>query len=532
MPNHLLHHQLTNTSWRCPEKEAVIAVDRSISYQELEERSNQLASVLRRAGVQKGDRVGIFLSKSIESLISLFAILKNGSTYVPIDPRLPSGRIEYILQNCGIACMISSSATLKKVLADLSDDLALKKVILTDWDGDENEKPEGHPQFIPWTSIRDEDGQRNPGPDIADVNPAYILYTSGSTGAPKGVAISHLNSLTFVNMAAEYFGIDTPDRLASFAPLHFDLSIFDIFTAVRQGASIVLVPEFYSTFPIRLAEYIDKQRITVWNSVSSVLIMLVDMGKLEKCGFETLRLIHFSGDILPPKYLRELKSHMKNADFYNIYGQTEANSSMCYHIGAVPPGDHWKIPIGKPFPNFEVFAVNEDGRKISSPGQEGELYVKSSTVAVGYWNDGDRTKERFTSNPLDPADASRCYKTGDIVKLDDEGNFVFVGRKDSMVKSRGYRIELNEIEIILNGHPLVRQAVAVAAPDEKIGHRVVGFASLVEGESLPEIDLLRYCQDRLPKYMVPESIHFLKRLPTTSSGKVDRKAMEKEALEG
>jgi len=530
MPNHLLHHQLTNTSWKYPEKEAVIAVDRSILYKDLDQQSNQLASTLRRAGVQKGDRVGIFLPKSIESIISVFAILKNGSTYVPIDPRLPAGRIEYIIQNCRIRCMISSHGTLKKFLKNRIDNLAVEKIVLADWDGSGGEKPPGDLEFIPWQSTRDEDGDRYSEPNIADVNPAYILYTSGSTGTPKGVAISHLNSLTFVNMAAEYFSISTPDRLASFAPLHFDLSVFDIFTAVQQGATIVLVPEYFSTFPIRLAEYMDKKRITVWNSVSTVLIMLVDMGKLGNCDFETLRLVHFSGDILPPKYLRELKEHMKNADFYNIYGQTEANSSMCYRIDTDPPGDMCKIPIGKAFPNFEVFAVDEEGREITVPKQEGELYIKSSTVAIGYWNDAERTKERFTANPLDPSDASRCYKTGDIVRLDDEGNYVFVGRKDSMVKSRGYRIELNEIEIVLNSHPQVRQAVAIAVPDEKIGNMVVGYVSLIDGETLSENDLLRFCQDRLPKYMVPESIQYLKRLPTTSSGKIDRKSIEKEAL--
>jgi amino acid adenylation domain-containing protein len=412
----------------------------------------------------------------------------------------------------------------------MNNDLFLEKMILTDWDGIDFEKPKKRLEFIPWNSVLNEPENTYSAPNIADVNPAYILHTSGSTGAPKGVAISHLNSLTFVNMAADYFGINNLDRMASFAPLHFDLSVFDIFTAVKQGAAIVLVPEQLALFPIRLTEYIDKQRITVWNSASSVLILLVDRGKIEKGNFESLRLVHFSGDILPPKYLRELKSHMKNADFFNIYGQTEANSSMGYHIDTVSSDDMWKIPIGKPFPNFEVFAVNEDGREVTASDQEGELYIKSSTVAIGYWNDRERTDERFTSNPLDPSDASRCYKTGDIVRIDGEGNFVFVGRKDSMVKSRGYRIELNEIEIVLSSHPSVRQAVAIAVPDEKIGNRVVGYASLVEGETLPENDLIHFCQDRLPKYMVPQSIKYLRHLPMTSSGKIDRKSIEKEAL--
>jgi acyl-coenzyme A synthetase/AMP-(fatty) acid ligase len=328
-------------------------------------------------------------------------------------------------------------------------------------------------------------------------------------------------------MAADFFAINERDRFAGFAPLHFDLSVFDIFAAVKMGASIVLVPEFLSTFPIKLAEYIEEKRVSIWNSASSALCLLADRGKLARFHFDSLRLIHFSGDIMPVKYLRTLMTTMKNAAFYNIYGQTEANSSMCYRVEDVPRDEAWKIPIGKAFPNFEVFALTEEGELVDRPGRRGELHVMAATVALGYWNDEERTKEKFIQDPRASLPGPRVYRTGDLVEVDQHNDYLFVGRKDHMVKSRGYRIELSEIEAVLHSHPSVRQAVVLAVPDELIGNRIVAHVGAMEGTGLSESDLVQFCANVLPKYMIPELIFFHDALPLTSSGKIDRKELEK-----
>jgi acyl-coenzyme A synthetase/AMP-(fatty) acid ligase len=294
-----------------------------------------------------------------------------------------------------------------------------------------------------------------------------------------------------------------------------------------MGASIVLVPEFLSTFPIKLAEYIEEKRVSIWNSASSALCLLADRGKLDRFCFDSLRLIHFSGDIMPVKYLRILMGNIKNAAFYNIYGQTEANSSMCYRIEDVPRDEAWKIPIGRPFPDFEVFALTEDGELVDRPGRRGELYVKSATVALGYWNDEEKTKEKFMQDPRAFLPAPRVYRTGDLVEIDQNNDFLFIGRKDHMVKSRGYRIELSEIEAVLNSYASVRQAVVLAIPDELIGNKIVAHVAAILGTGLSESDLVQFCSNTLPKYMIPEPIFFHDALPLSSSGKIDRKELEK-----
>jgi acyl-coenzyme A synthetase/AMP-(fatty) acid ligase len=279
-----------------------------------------------------------------------------------------------------------------------------------------------------------------------------------------------------------------------------------------------------------LAEYIDKQKITVWNSVSSLLTMLVDRGALYKYSFSSLRLIHFSGDVLPVKYLRKLTDKMKNAVFYNIYGQTEANSSMSYRIGVIPENDLWKIPIGRPFPGFEVFALNSGKEIVRNPGEEGELYVKGATIALRYWNDQEKTREKFVQDSRKESDQAKVYRTGDIVRMDQDGNYSFVGRTDHMVKSRGYRIELTEIELALRSHPAVRQAAAIAVPDELIGNKIVAYVTTVENEHPAHNELLDYCAGILPKYMLPEAIEVRESFPATSTGKVNRKELERFAL--
>lgn len=525
MRAHLLHHLLARSAQQYPDKVAVIFKGKSITYAELENHSSELALQLMRLGIKKGDRVGIMLPKSLESIVSLFGILKSGALYVPIDCSAPVSRITYIVKHCGIECLITTSRNLTTLCSHPEGRAVVSKAILV---GQDDGEP--RPQ-----KIRTERLVLDKGPqgieqgfqaiEMSDSSPAYILHTSGSTGNPKGVAISHINALTFVEMAADYFNARESDRFGSQAPLHFDLSVFDIFVAIKCGATIVLLPELFSTFPVKLAEYIDTERITIWNSVSSVLTMLADKGMLEQRNFDSLRIVHFSGDLMPAKYLRILTQCMNNAAFYNIYGQTEANSSLCYPIQGIPDDESWRIPVGTPFPNFEVFALADDGEQISRSGEEGELYVSSSTVALGYWDEESMTNEKFVPDPRYPLSKKIVFKTGDLVRMDENGNYLFSGRKDHMVKSRGYRVELGEIETVLSNHPEIITAVALPVPDELIGNRISVVVVPTSRCSIKKEDVTGYCATRLPKYMIPDVIEFRDSLPMTSSGKVDRKTL-------
>jgi amino acid adenylation domain-containing protein len=436
----------------------------------------------------------------------------------------PVHRVKYIINNCQSKWLITSKERADHLIPDLSIDSSLGKVIVLGGDADPSTKGAKNVECFKWEAILLGE-EKEASVTVPDTYPAYILHTSGSTGLPKGVAISHLNSLTFVKLAADFFGIRAEDRLCSHAPIQFDLSVFDIFVAVQSGSTIVLVPETLSLFPVTLAQFIEEAKISVWNSVASVLSFLAARGQLERFPYDSLRLVIFSGDILPVKYLRTMMTHMKRTRFFNVYGQTEANSSTFYEIKGVPNDNAWRIPIGKAFPNFEVFALNGKGEMIRSAGEEGELYVNGSTVAMGYWGDPGKTAESFVDDPRSYGFQRKIYKTGDLVKLDDHGDYIFLGRKDSQVKSRGYRIQLDEIEFILNSHEEVKQAVVIAIPDELIGNRIIGYISCREGFGLTEDEIHQYCSRFLPGYMVPEKISFIEKFPKTVTGKVDRKVL-------
>ena len=529
---YLLHHLLADTASKAPQRTAVAFKDQRLNYADLDESSSRLSGWLQHQGVGKGDRIGIMLNKSPESIVSVFGILKAGAIYVPLDPLAPGGRLSSIISHCGIELIVASPENLAKMLLDQGDGHILKTALLTG-SGSLPPKAAGFAagiSCIGWqAALADHPGGRCQV-ELSDAAPAYILHTSGSTGMPKGVVISHLNALTFVKMATEFFKINENDRMANHAPLHFDLSIFDIFCAVQTGAALILVPEYLSAFPIRLAEFIDKEQVTVWNSVASVLTKLTDQGALERLRFASLRLVHFSGDIMPVKYVRTLKQCMPKAEVYHIYGQTEANSSLYFKIPETILDDAWKIPIGRPFPNFDVFALDDDGKVITTPEEEGELLVLSATVALGYWNNGEKTREQFTSDPRNPSAHARVYKTGDLVRLNGEGEFIFAGRKDHMVKSKGFRVELDEIEIVLNSHPKIRQAAVVAVPDDLAGNRIIAYISLTGGSAVTSRELLELCSQHLPKYMVPELIRYRQTLPITSNDKVNRKALVQEFI--
>ncbi|BCG45797.1 Polyketide synthase modules and related proteins [Citrifermentans bremense] len=528
---YLLQRLLTESAATFPDNTAVSFRNQELSYAELEAQSNQLSALLKRRGVARGDRVGILLNKSLESIVSVFGILKAGAIYVPLDPAAPAARQASIIRHCGIEIAIAAPQLLERLVAEAEEPLPLRAAIVTGSSAGVL-PPDQSVSCSGWNEMLGESSGSPADDGVCGAAPAYILHTSGSTGSPKGVVISHLNALTFVEMAARFFGISPRDRLANHAPLHFDLSIFDIFCAVKSGATVVLVPEALSAFPVRLADFMQNEGITVWNSVASLLTKLADQGALERLTLEKLRLVHFSGDLMPVKYLQTLKQCMPSAAFYNIYGQTEANSSLCFRVPDLLEQGEWKIPIGTPFPNFEVFAVDEGGKVVTEPGEEGELHVLSSTVALGYWNDCGRTQAQFAPDPRNPSAHARVYKTGDLARVDAAGNFVFAGRRDHMVKSKGFRVELDEIEIVLNSHPGVRQAAVVAVPDDLAGSRIVAYVCPREGATLEPRTLAALCSEHLPKYMVPELISCLASLPVNSNGKIDRKALERAFLEG
>jgi amino acid adenylation domain-containing protein len=353
---------------------------------------------------------------------------------------------------------------------------------------------------------------------------AYILYTSGSTGTPKGVMISHRSSLTFVAWAATCTGLSDQDRVCSPAPLHFDLSVFDIFATCQAAACMVVLPEMTSTFPARLAEWMEQERISVWYSVPSILTMLATYGNLRGLGLSELRTIIFAGEVFPVKHLTRLMAELPGARYFNWYGPTETN--VCTSFEVLVTEDRTElaapVPIGKACANADVFAVTSEGRRVSRPAEEGELYVRGPGLMRGYWDQPDKTREVLVRNPFQEAYDEPAYRTGDLVTLDAEGNYVFLGRRDGMVKTRGYRVELGEVEAALYAHPAIREAVVLPVPDELLGSRLRAVIAVDGSGALTRQEVLEHCLRRLPRYMVPDAVEFCEALPRTSTGKVDR----------
>jgi amino acid adenylation domain-containing protein len=521
---YLLHQLLSESAEKYPDKEAIIFKDQSITYAELERESNKLAFGLTEIGIARGERVGIYLDRSIESLVGVFGILKTGAAYVPVDPLSPPGRLTYILNKCRISFLLTTKEKLANIERVFPENSPLKHILVMNG-LDSRPASLGSTKLIDWRSMKETARADSPRVSAIDSDVAYILFTSGSTGNPKGVMLSHLNSLTFVNTAHDFFQITMNDRFSNVCPLHFDMSIFDLFVAFKAGATVVVIPEITTTFPVKLTEVITKNKISVWNSVPSALSLLATYKNLDNHDLSSLRLIVFAGELFPLKYLRRLQEAVPGAKFCNMYGQTEANSSTYYWVEKLHPDASASLPIGRALPNFDVFALDESGRQVTKPGQEGELYVRAATVALGYWEEADKTEKAFVKNPLRPDLNERVYRTGDLVHLDGDGNYVFRGRKDHMIKSRGYRIEIGEIESILCNHPEIKNAVVIPIPDELIGNRILVIIVPLTPGKITRDDVLQFCAKYLPKYMMPEIIEFRDSLPTTSSGKVDRKKL-------
>jgi amino acid adenylation domain-containing protein len=531
---YLLQHLLTERAALAPGLPAVAAGERSLTYEELDRLSNQVARALFAQGVVPGDRVGILAPKSAASVVAVFGVLKAGACYVPLDPRSPAERLATIIRDSGVAVVLADEGTAQRAAAMADTVPELRGLVMTGphWGPEGGSTSGALPPglavlppglaVLPWDAVRAEPDGPLPGDQAIETDLAYILYTSGSTGTPKGVMISHRASLTFCSWAAACAGLREQDRVCSPAPLHFDLSVFDIFATCRAGACMVVLPEKTTTFPVRLAEWMERERISVWYSVPSILTMLATYGNLKEFDLSTLRAIVFAGEVFPVKHLTRLMAELPDARYLNWYGPTETNVCTWYEV---PPGSAEltaPLPIGRACANTDVFAVTGDGRRVSEPGQEGELYVRGPALMHGYWGQPDKSGQVLSRNPFQDAYDEPAYRTGDLVTVDEEGNYVFLGRRDGMVKTRGYRVELGEVEAALYAHPAIREAVVLPMPDEILGNRLRAVISANGSPGLTRQEVLEHCLRRLPGYMVPDVVEFCEALPRTSTGKVDR----------
>jgi amino acid adenylation domain-containing protein len=507
-----LHELLINSANKYPDRIAVEETDGgSITYHDLDKLSDQLRGELVNLGVQPGDRVGIYLRKSVDALASIFGVLKAGAAYVPVDPGAPPTRNAYILSDCTVKAILIENQFVEKLTMELASQNGMPEFIILDGVGSGN--------YLKRALERA--SMHSPAPGISyetsSHSLAYILYTSGSTGKPKGVMLSHQNALTFVNWCSEEFKPRENDRFSSHAPFHFDLSILDIYVSIKHGATLVLIGEEIGKDPIRLAQLISDKRISIWYSTPSILSFMAQFGKLDRYPYSELRLVLFAGEVFPVRYLRMLKDLLPQPKYYNLYGPTETNVCTYFEIPETISEEEIKpFPIGKACSSYRIMLVDDHGREVSV-GQMGELIAAGPGVMQGYWNLPEKSANAFLVDSSEVA----WYKTGDIVIQDEESNYLYVSRRDRMVKKRGYRVELGEIEAGLYKHPDVKEAAVIAISSEENGVQVKAFLSFRDGKTPSRIELKRFCVDALPAYMIPDFFSFLNSLPKTSTNKID-----------
>jgi len=510
----LLHQFLDRSAQISPHHTAIEEDEReTITFHDLATLSNLLRDRLCQMGVCPGDRVGIYMRKSIDAVASIFGVLKTGSAYVPVDPGAPAARNAYILNDCSVRAVLVEKCFEERLRAEIGrGDETPHFLVLEETDG-------GLSLRQTLASLQEKDPA--PAAETEIVSPddlAYILYTSGSTGKPKGVMLSHQNAVSFIDWCSDVFDPHEKERFSSHAPFHFDLSILDIYVPIKHGATLVLIGTEIGKDPTRLAALIAEKRVTSWYSTPSILSLLAQYGKLQQHDYSALRTVLFAGEVFPIKHLRALQSLLPRPRYFNLYGPTETNVCTYYEIPVNIPEERTQpYPIGKVCSHFQAMAVDEQGQEISA-GQEGELCISGSGVMQGYWNLPERTARAFL---IDSA-GERWYKTGDIVVREADGNYIYVGRRDRMVKKRGYRIELGEIEAGLYRHPAVKEAAVIALSDDENGVQVKAFLSCKENENRPSlIELKRFCAENLPLYMVPDLFAFRDVLPKTSTAKID-----------
>ncbi len=496
--NYLVLDYLEETCARIPEKTAFADPDSAVTFSELVRRARAVGSGLLEH-LSPRSVIGFYLDKSCDALCGFLGAVYAGCAYAQLNLRHPAPRISSILNSLGCPVAVTDHTHLNGLQAcGFTGTILLLEELLD----------------FPENSSRLSDVRKN----MIDIDPLYVNFTSGSTGTPKGVVVCHRNVLDFIPVFTEIFGIHEDDVIANQAPFDFDVSVKDIYSGIFTGATVQIIPTPYFTQPIVLMDYLCDRGATVLIWAVSALCFLTTMNSLAYRTPEKLRLIMFSGEVMPPKHLRKLRKYLPDVTYVNLYGPTEITCNCNYYVIDREFEDGEIIPIGQPFPNERVFLLDEQDHEVTQPGRTGELCVSGTSVARGYWRDPARTAAVFTQNPLNSSIHDRIYRTGDLIRINENGEWLYISRKDFQIKHMGHRIELGEIEVKINAVPGVERALCHYLQDKgRILAFICGTADKQQIIEALKIDL--------PEYMIPNIFFPVKEMPLTKNGKIDRAAL-------
>ncbi|MCD8381606.1 MAG: amino acid adenylation domain-containing protein [Clostridiales bacterium] len=489
---------LERAAARLPEKAAVVDEGESVTYAALLRESRRVGTALARR-LSPGSPVPVLMDKSVNALCAFLGAVWAGCFYVPLNPELPAPRLRQVLEVLEADWLITDGAG-QALAGELAQEGQIVRV----------EPLRRGEEDAALLALRRE--------QQLDIDPLYTNFTSGSTGVPKGVVVGHRSVIDFIDAFIRQFGISEADIIGNQAPFDFDVSVKDIYSALAVGATLVIIPRRLFSLPAALLDYICDHQVTTLIWAVSALCLVSTFHGLDYRTPERVSKVLFSGEVMPERHRKSWMEHLPEATFVNLYGPTEVTCNCTFHVvdraRDYPDG----LPIGRPFANEGVFLLDETDREVTAPGQNGELCIRGSCLALGYYRAPEQTAAHFTVNPLRPAFPERIYRTGDLAHWNERGELCFAGRRDFQIKHMGHRIELEEIERAMDGIPGVERACCVF--DSRRG-RLLGFYT----GSLDKKELHHAMSEGLPRFMVPGVLTRLEALPLTKNGKIDRKAL-------
>ena len=519
----LLHNLPLRAADRAPDALALHFKKASTTYAALARDINRFAAGVVSLGVGHQERVAIYLPKQPETVIAMFGAARTGCVFVPVNPILKPAQVAYILRDCNVRVLVTSPERATELTTTLNECPDLQHLVLVGDARFETTLPKI--RVHAWSELL-QASDSTPGHRVIDADVVSILYTSGSTGSPKGVVLSHRNMVTGAHSVASYLGNTFGDKLLAVLPFSFDYGFSQLSTAFHVGASVVLIDYLFSKDVISACA---RERVTGLAGVPPLWQQLADLDWPQEAR-ESLRYITNSGGAMPVAILGKLRAALPKTKPYLMYGLTEAFRSTY-----LPPEEVERRPesMGKAIPNAQILVVRPDGTACA-PNEPGELVHRGSLVSLGYWNDPVKTAERFKPTPNQPGGlvlTEMAVWSGDTVKMDEEGFLYFVGRRDEMIKTSGYRVSPTEVEEIVYATGMVTEAVAVGVPDAALGQAIVLVAAATPGGTADSARLIDECRKRLPQFMVPTAVVWRETLPRNPNGKFDRPKIAVEIRE-
>lgn len=507
----LLHDYLMQSAQRLPDKVALVCQKKRLTYRELDERSNALAHALVSRGIERGDRVIVFADNTVETVVAFWAVLKANAVVSVVNPTTKADKLAYLLNDCRARALLTEAPLVESVRQAAQRCPHLRTVVVAD------ATDEALVQRLPGAVgleqlVRNQPRHQPPARLCIDIDLAAIVYTSGSTGDPKGVMLTHRNMLTAATSVSTYLEQAEHDVVINTLPMSFDYGLYQMIMAFRLGARLVLERSF--TYPAQVLKTMVEEKVTVFPGVPTMFAILAEM-RPQGYDLSGVRVVTNTAAALELKHIEMLKQVFPQARIYSMYGLTE-----CKRCTFLPPEDLDRKPgsVGRAIPNTELWIVDDQGQRLG-PGQVGQLVIRGATVMRGYWEKPEHTAKKLRPGPLP---GEMVLYTGDYCKLDEDGYLYFVSRMDDVIKSRGEKVAPREVERVLVSIDGVKEAAVIGVPDPILGQAIKAFVVPEAGADLTEKRLQAECMQRLENFMVPKFITIVNELPKTSTGKIKK----------